>query len=358
MPTYSRAMKIPGAEFTAAPLRIFTTFANAKDKAGALPLTVPVTVLDRHNRLRNLIASYVNSKPTELFVFNGEVSLITAACLIKLCSPTARGRIVAVDMVLRVPKTAKARLAAWVRSRLWTQVDQYIHYFKDLRGFSSHYGIGAVKSDYVPFKANLFAEAIAHKDKFGLADGNYVFSAGRSLRDYQTLIEAARISGLPTAILFTSQSDWAAHGTALDIDNLPSNVRLIPDTGGKQGWLEGLQGARMVVVPTLPESICASGIGTYLDAMALGKPVIISRGPGADDVLTDQQARFVAPAEPEALAQAMRQLWDNNNAATTLAANGQRYALGLGDEQALLARIFCEALNRAARDSHRSAASD
>ncbi|MBC8504489.1 MAG: hypothetical protein H8D34_06505, partial [Chloroflexi bacterium] len=63
MPTYSRAMKIPGAEFTAAPLRIFTTFANAKDKAGALPLTVPVTVLDRHNRLRNLMGSEVNAKP-------------------------------------------------------------------------------------------------------------------------------------------------------------------------------------------------------------------------------------------------------------------------------------------------------
>ena len=347
MSTYSKIMATPDAKNTLASMRIFTTFANANSEVGAFPLTVPVTVLDRRNGLRNLITRYINSKPNDLFVFNGEVSLITAACLIKLCSPVQRGKIVAVDMVLRVPKTAKARLAAWVRSRLWTQVDQYIHYFKDLRGFSHHYGIDAAKSDYVPFKANLFEEANARKDKISLAEGDYIFSAGRSLRDYQTLIEAARINGLPTALLFTSQSDWAAHGTKLDLDNLPSNVRLIADTGGKQGWLEVLQGARLVVVPTLPESICASGIGTYLDAMALGKPVIITRGPGADDVLTDTQARFVAPSDPEALAQAMRQLWDNHHAATTLAKNGRQYALGLGDEQALLSRIFSKALNSA-----------
>ncbi len=328
--------------------KVYTTFSRAH-KALNLPSEQHAfEVLSAEQPVIAVLSKYLRSNKGDTFVFNGEAWLITLACFLKLLTFGRKARVVAVDMVLRAPRGPRGKAIALLRKVLWKQVDRFIHYFRDIKGFTRHYGISEKKSTYVPFKSNIYAEAIsttkAGCDSATAADGAYIFSAGRSLRDYQTLIEAARINGLPTAILFTSLADWAAHGTHADISNLPNNVRLIRDEGGKEGWISGLAGARIVAIPTLPESLCASGIGTYLDAMALGKPVVITRGPGADDVLDSKLARFVPAQNPQALADQLQQLWNDRPAAAQLAANGRDYALSLGDESSLLRRIFAAAL--------------
>jgi glycosyltransferase involved in cell wall biosynthesis len=332
--------------------RIFTTFAKTHQVLNAAELQrrhdCEVAVIDGRRRRRRTALHYLNSQPDDLFVFNGEVDLISLACLLKILLPGLRGKIVAVDMVLRKPTTAKARIIAKIRSFLWKRVDLFIHYFKNIEGFSRYYGITASKSVYVPFKSNILSQASAPGAGSALAEGEYVFSAGRSLRDYETLIAAARKTGLPFAILFTSEADWAAHGTFVDLTNLPPNLRLIHDDGSQEGWINGLKQARIVVVPTQPDSICASGIGTYLDAMALGKPVVITRGPGADDVLNGNQAAFVQPRDPEGLAQVLQSLSQDDDRRMALAEQGRAYAHALGGERELLSRIFAAAM--AARD--------
>jgi glycosyltransferase involved in cell wall biosynthesis len=329
--------------------RIFTTFNSASEifavAAAEREYELDVVTIGRKKKMHQVLALYARSKPDDLFIFNGEADLISAACLLKLCSPFSHGRIIAVDMVLRQPTGLKSRLLAFTRRRLWREVDRFIHYFKDIEGYNRHYGIGLRNSRHVAFKANLYKEAMALSEQSTYDAGDYIFSAGRSLRDYKTLVEAAALTGLPFAILFTSAEDWAAHGTFLDLDNLPPNVRLIADDGGKEGWMKGLLNAKIVAIPTRPESLCASGIGTYLDAMALGKPVVITRGPGADDILTGEQAAFVPAQDPRALADVLQQLWFDNHRRQGLAQRGQSYALGLGDEQALLGRILDAALH-------------
>jgi glycosyltransferase involved in cell wall biosynthesis len=320
------------------PPRLFTTFKRLPAVvANSNTSFAEVIYLEGARQLR---AGYLSSRPGDIFVINGDEGLISLASLLKLLSPARRGMIVAVDMVLRQPRGLRRKIRAQVRKFLWRQVDLFLHYFRDIRGFDRHYHIHSAKSDYVAFKSNLYDEASALHAEGAIEEGDYVFSAGRSLRDYQTLIEAARRCDLPFAILFTSQQDWVAHGTRVDLDNLPPNVRLIQDAGHKQGWIDGLKGARIVAIPTLPESICASGIGTCLDAMALGKAVVMTRGPGADDVLTEGQAEFVAPCDAQALAERIEALWHDDAARRALAARGQRYALGLGGEDALMRRIL------------------
>jgi len=322
--------------------RIFTTFTGAPPTFDEDGKQYAVTTLDTKMSFVALCYYYLKSNQTDNFIFNGEARLISYACLLKALTWGKKGKITAVDMVLRIPSSPYAKGLAWIRKRLWAQVDLFIHYFSNLAGYDKYYCIDAEKSTYVPFKSNIYLEAsILTPDE--IPKGDYVFSAGRSLRDYATLIEAARISGLPTAILCTSLSDWESHGTRVDLSALPDNVRLIQDNGGKSGWIEGLKHARVVAIPTLPSSICASGIGTYLDAMALGKPVIITKGPGADDILTEDIARFVNPCSPEAMAAEMKRLWDNAERANSLAAGGRLYALSLGDNQALVERVLAEA---------------
>jgi glycosyltransferase involved in cell wall biosynthesis len=328
--------------------RIFTTFSGIRNLLGEVGQDTwnghGLTVVDGPDKQRTILRHFAWSRPDDLFLFNGEAGLISAACLLKLALPSARGRIVAVDMVLRKPEGAVSRFKARVRRHLWRQVDLFLHYFRDLDGYERHYGIGTDRSRYVAFKSNVHTDARALAALQPGCDGDYVFSAGRSLRDYQTLVEAAALTDLPFAILFTSTADWAAHGTFLDTAQLPPNVRLIPDNGGKAGWLQGLTGARIVAIPTRPESLCASGIGTYLDAMALGKPVVITRGPGADDVLTDRQASFVPPQDPRALAETIQLLWHDADRRQELARQGHAYAMQLGDERDLLQRILDTAL--------------
>jgi len=331
--------------------RIFTTFGGVRNLLGEAARGDwhghDVTVVEGGHKRRNILWHYAWSRPGDLFVFNGEAGLISAACVMNLILPLARGRIVAVDMVLRQPEGAVARFKTWIRRRLWRRVDLFLHYFRNLGGYEHHYGIGPDRSRYVAFKSNVYAEAQQMPEAQRGGKGNYIFSAGRSLRDYQTLIEAAALTDLPFAILFTSTADWAAHGTFLDTRRLPPNVWLIPDDGGKAGWLRGLKGARIVAIPTLPTSLCASGIGTYLDAMALGKPVVITRGPGADDVLTEQQACFVPPRDPQALADILQSLWHDASHRQLLATAGHSYTMQLGDEADLMARILETALTAA-----------
>ena len=256
-----------------------------------------------------------------------------------------KANIVAVDVVLRIPKGFKSFVASIWRRVLWKNVDQFIHYFNNIKGYTKYYGISAKNSDYVPFKSNIYhyANKLSAQSQ---STGEYVFSAGRSLRDYDTLIEAAKIHKLPTAILYTSEEDWQKHGTKFDCVTLPENVTLINDSGKQSGWIHGLQQARLTVVPILKTSLCASGIGTYLDAMALGKPVIITRGPGADDVLSDSQACFVEPGNARELAKQIENVWFDSNLAKKLSTNGKEYALSLGDEQALIHRVITCTLNR------------
>ena len=72
-----------------------------------------------------------------------------------------------------------------------------------------------------------------------------------------------------------------------------------------------LRGARLVVLPMLRDRIRAAGISTYLNAMLLGKCVIISEGPGVSDVLSPEQAIFVPPEDPAALAGAIARAWED-----------------------------------------------
>jgi glycosyltransferase involved in cell wall biosynthesis len=85
--------------------------------------------------------------------------------------------------------------------------------------------------------------------------------------------------------------------------------------------------------------MCASGLSTYLDAMYLGKCVIISEGPGASDILTDQ-AILVRPHDVAGLTAAIRRAWEDDSLRRTVAQAGKAYAQSLGDEADLRIRVF------------------
>jgi glycosyltransferase involved in cell wall biosynthesis len=69
----------------------------------------------------------------------------------------------------------------------------------------------------------------------------------------------------------------------------------------------------------------------------------MSEGPGGSDVLTDQ-ALFVPPEDPAALAEMVRRCWEDDQLRHRTAERGHAYAMSLGGEPQFYQRIIDQAI--------------
>ncbi len=278
----------------------------------------------------------------DLILINGDIGLTLRLSAYFLVFAWKRKPIVAVDLVLRRPKTFQARIAALVKRLLLARVDRFIHYFRDLEGYSAFYGITPERSSFVPFKPNL---RYRYEPRLDLPEGEYVLCLGRSQRDYDTFFDA--MEGLPCsgAIPAPDFNALREHDSRFTrpLDRLPSNVRVLEDDGSQQTMIRAIEGAKIVAVPVLRSTLAASGISVYLNAMLLGRPVVISNGPGVSDLLTNQ-AVMVPPEDSRALREAIAQVWGDDALRARLVDSGRKYALSLGGEPELRARVLESAL--------------
>jgi glycosyltransferase involved in cell wall biosynthesis len=183
-----------------------------------------------------------------------------------------------------------------------------------------------------------------------VAEGAYVFTGGRSRRDYETFCRA--LAGLPYRgrILTPEAAENAEHGTQLAGIEPPPNVEIVHDDGSNASWLEHLAGARLVVFCIGPETMSPSGVSAYLQAQALGKCVIVSECPSTRGILEhENQAILVPMRDPDRLRDAIRRAWEGDAYRRAVAERGRQYALGLGGEAELhqnVARAVREFLER------------
>jgi len=276
-------------------------------------------------------------KSADIIVIDCRDLLLYRICIHFLLFPWTRKPLVAVDLVLRIPVHWKQRVGALMKRVLLLRVAHFIHYFRDISGYTRHFGISAARSSFVPFKVNIQDIRLSPAE-FG---DDYIFTMGRSLRDYDSFIRAVAALPYPAAIPEFSFNDFEGKDQAFawTKDNVPPHLTILPDSGSSEDLVRNIAKARLVVIPTQASSICASGLSTYLDAMYLGKCVIISRGPGASDLLTDQ-ALLVPPHDVAALKDAIQRAWEDDSLRKRTAELGRDYALSLGGEEEFLQRVF------------------
>jgi glycosyltransferase involved in cell wall biosynthesis len=271
-----------------------------------------------------------------VFVVNGNVALVMELAARMLAG--ARRPLVAVDLVLREPEDFVGRLLLPVKKAMFSRVDRFIHYFRDLRGLTRVYGIGPERSAYVPFKVNLADRHAPAPD----AEGEYVLCFGRSMRDLDTFLAAMeRLPDVPGAISRPDPRAFAAHHARFTrpLSEIPANVRVLDDNRTEESEIRILRSARLLVLPILAKSLVASGISTCLNAMFLGKCVIGSVGPGMSDIFTCEILTF-PPEDPQRLAETIRRAWDDSDLRRSTAAAGHRFALQAGAEPELYERII------------------
>lgn len=134
-----------------------------------------------------------------------------------------------------------------------------------------------------------------------------VFAGGNALRDYDTLVEAAR--GLPAQVTIATSLRVGGKGAP------PANVKVVP-VHPHHRFIDLMRDAEVVVVPFRAGISRASGMDTYLSAMGLGNLVIVTECPGVRDYIEDGLTGIIVPpADPAALRAALDWALDPANAA-------------------------------------------
>jgi glycosyltransferase involved in cell wall biosynthesis len=271
--------------------------------------------------------------PDTVLLVNCDPAITFALCRNLARQPTP---IVALDLVLRKPKTLAGRVHLPLKRRLLRRVDHFIHYFRDTRRLENVFGVPGLKSSFVPFKVNLAAPAVAP------GPGEYVLCFGRSLRDFDTYFTAMEQLPYPGAIAEPNLDELRNHGARFSrsIDQIPPNVRLLADDNSAAAQGRILSGAKLLVVPILSDSLVASGISTCLNALLYERCVIMTEGPGASDVFDGGQILAVPAENPNALAEKIRQASEDDELRRRTAMAGRQYVNTLGGEAELYQRVI------------------
>lgn len=280
------------------------------------------------------IKMFVRSFSFDAVVFSSETRPLMIFCLLKTIIPFNSCCVIGVDYILQLPLTFMGRISSRVKGCLLRKVDCFVLHFKDTSVYQFGYGIEKDRCLYVPFKVNYWESLVGREFS---ADGEYVFTAGRSFRDIPTFLSAMRQSGCPGVLLYEDLERMEEAGTGLNLADIPDNVRAIKNEG-EQSWVEYIAKARVVVIPLRSVSGYAPGLSLYLMAMAMNKCVVITEGLATRGLISDE-AVIVPPGDSEAMGTAVRRLWDDAVLREKVASRGRGYAQMLGGEGRLLADL-------------------
>ena len=184
-----------------------------------------------------------------------------------------RPRLVLVSFIYTGRKSALVRYTRWLYFRiLLNRVDLVVtHSSSESLHYARLFRQPPGKFAYIPLWVHV-SESVEFHDEPALA----VVSAGRSNRDYDTLIEAASKLEVPVKIICDS------FHTSREI---PRNVEILSNCHQEE-YLQTLASARVVVIP-LKDDGESSGQMVLLHSMALGKAVLITRTREIEEYVED-----------------------------------------------------------------------
>jgi hypothetical protein len=242
---------------------------------------------------RKLVAA---SKRYEAIVLNASgtpLDEMAAAALI--ARRRKRPRVILADCMWGVDDSLLDRVTSRAAVRLIDGPD--VHYCVHARDhqtrFTELWGVDSRRVHLTPYYYTLSEEELALPTE---RDGS-VFAGGDSHRDYTPLIEASFRSNAPMTLA-------TGRISAEQRARLPATVQAgrVPH----DEFVTLMRRASVVVVPLEDRTDRSAGEQTYLNAMAMGKPVIVTDTMGVRDYVEHEQTGLIVPPrDPEALAHAM-----------------------------------------------------
>jgi glycosyltransferase involved in cell wall biosynthesis len=252
---------------------------------------------------------FLRARRYDVIFSNGENVSVPLAAMLKLMP--RRPRHVLIGHRLSAPK--KKLLLQALRGGL----DGIFVYAEAQKTYAEQVlGIPAVRLHLIPFHA----DTRFYHPMPDVPTEHRISSAGLELRDYPTLIEAVR--GLDVDVRLAAASPWSKRKNETANRELPPNVSA---RGYGYRELRDLYASSQFVVVPLYDTDFQAGVTTILEAMAMGKAVIVSRTRGQRDVIQDGiNGIYVPPGDVEALRSAITGLLAAPDRAAKLGANARR----------------------------------
>jgi len=194
------------------------------------------------------------------------------------------------------------RLLYWLK---WVQI--YLMN-KNSIGFALNSSVDAIPySKYYPIPYDKFIclpyFTTLWKYNYEIKDNCFIFSGGNGQRDYNQLIEAAR--SLPYKFIIASNDKGLFEGISI-----PSNVTV--EGVSHNRFRELMATATIHIVAMAGGFLRSGGHQTYLNGMAMGKPVIVTDKKGTLDYIEDGVDGFLLePGDIEGLSKVITRLMEN-----------------------------------------------
>lgn len=211
--------------------------------------------------------------------------------------------------VERRPRGFRARIKQWIKRRVFRAVlgasARVIVYSRgQIEEYARAFALPASKFACLPYYFTLWDTI------FDVSQGDYVFAGGDYTRDYATLLRAA--GTLPYRVVIAAFYRHYFEGI-----RIPPNVEILTTT--HEGFIQLMAGAGVVVLPFEGGLLHTGGEQTYLNAMLLGKAVIVADDVGATEYIeSGVNGVVLRPGDAESLRSSIQTLMDDRDRATAM----------------------------------------
>lgn len=179
----------------------------------------------------------------------------------------------------------------------WTDkvVDRYVVWSRhEVMDYSKAFGLPPEKFVFSPYHTTVDLTRVS------IGHGEYLFSGGNFARDYKTLAHAVRDVGVKVILACSNKR-------ALAGIEFPSNVTVV--SVDHEEFMQLMAGSWINVVCLAGGLLHSGGQQTFLNAMVMGKPVIVTDPVGASDYIRHGvDGLLVHPGHPGELGRAIHTL--------------------------------------------------
>ncbi|MFQ5578880.1 MAG: glycosyltransferase family 4 protein, partial [Anaerolineae bacterium] len=147
----------------------------------------------------------------------------------------------------------------------------------------------------------------------------FILTVGKEQRDYRLLLRA--LSGTGIKLVVVASSPWST--SQAKMNQADDNVTVLSHIPYHQLRTLYAQ-ARLVVVPLFGVDY-AAGVNTVLEAMAMAKPLVVSRTKDITDYVTHGETGLcVSPGDVAELKERILSVWERPSALNRLGANARQ----------------------------------
>jgi len=256
------------------------------------------------NSLTTSIIMFLNRNKYDVLITAGLRSGIILGLLQYISKKSKIPHMLLETMLDEVQNNWRWKLKFKLQKAAFKNIDRIICSAKgEIQIYSTRFKLPSEKFTFIPFHTNFPSPSPKREGK------GYILAAGKSGRDYKTFFEAVKEQHFKAIVV----SDFASMQGLTP----PQNVEVFYNIPIER-YYEILAGADVVVVP-LKEKVCSTGQVVILEAMAQGKPLVVTNCLGSRDYVVDgKNGYLVGVGDDKEMREKIVLLYSNKNIATKI----------------------------------------